>query len=185
MKSENFLLSILFVFGFFSVAFASFGSGTDLEDPYASGYVIAQDVVMQDTVPFKERYNDFVTDPSKNPFDLKDPSIINQDVEYDPATGNYIITEKIGEDYFRAPTYMTFEEYSKYRAKQQEREYFKKLAGVSTGGDDPLGKVDPISKFDIENSLIDRLFGGTEVDIRPQGNIDLTFGVDWQCFENR
>ena len=180
MKSENFLLSIFFVFGFFSIAFASFHESANMADPYAAEYVIAQD-----TIPIKDRQNDFVTDPSKNPFDLKDPSIIEQNVEYDPATGQYIITEKIGDDYFRMPTYMTFEEYTEWQAKKQEREYFKQLAGVSTGdGKGALGKVDPISKFDIENSLIDRLFGGTEVDIRPQGNIDLTFGVDFQNIEN-
>jgi len=184
MKSENFLLSLLFTVCCFSFAFASLDPGAKLGDPYAEEFVIAQELVVQDTVPFKERYNNYLTDPSKNPFDLKDPSNIEQKVEYDPETGNYIISEKIGDDYFRMPTYMTFEEYSKYRAKQQERDYFKRLSGVSVGGADPLGKVDPVSKFDLEESLVDRLFGGTEVDIQPQGNIDLTFGVDFQNIEN-
>jgi cell surface protein SprA len=59
------------------------------------------------------------------------------------------------------------------------------LQGVtSDDGKSNLGVVDPISKFDIKNSLIDRLFGGTEVNIKPQGNINLTFGFDYQKLEN-
>jgi len=106
--------------------------------------------------------------------------------EYDVESGSYIITEKIGEDYYRAPTYMSFEEYLDYQSQQQERSYFNNLAGVSTDDDNISGKIDPIAKLqsEIESSLIDRLFGGTEVDIRPQGNIDLTFGVDFQNVQN-
>ncbi|MCB0641585.1 MAG: cell surface protein SprA, partial [Phaeodactylibacter sp.] len=55
---------------------------------------------------------------------------------------------------------------------------------MSTGTSTGSGRPDPISQFDIKNSLVDRLFGGTEVDIRPQGSIDLTFGVDFQNVEN-
>ncbi|MFM7401822.1 MAG: cell surface protein SprA, partial [Bacteroidota bacterium] len=43
---------------------------------------------------------------------------------------------------------------------------------------------DPVAQFDIKNSLIDRLFGGTNVDIKPQGNINLTFGFDYQKIKN-
>ena len=42
---------------------------------------------------------------------LKDPSAVEQTIEYDPETGQYIISEKIGDAYFRPPTYMTFDEY--------------------------------------------------------------------------
>ena len=71
-------------------------------------------------------------------------------------------------------------------AKQQEQSYFSGLAGVNTGDDNISGRIDPIAKLasEIENSLVDRLFGGTTVDIRPQGNIDLTFGIDYQKTEN-
>ena len=65
-----------------------------------------------DTVPVKERYGDFLNN-KKNPFDLKDPSIIQKNVEYDAKSGQYIISEKIGDDYYRMPTYMTFSEYLK------------------------------------------------------------------------
>ncbi|TNE58707.1 MAG: cell surface protein SprA [Bacteroidetes bacterium] len=135
--------------------------------------------------PLEERYDDFVNGQSQNPFDLKDPSAIQQEVEYDPVTNMYIITEKIGDDYYRAPTYMTFNEYVKWREKKQQQEYFDLLQGASTGDKNlNAGASDPIAKFDVQTSLIDRLFGGTNVDIKPQGNINLTFGFDYQKIQN-
>jgi cell surface protein SprA len=133
----------------------------------------------QDTVPdIEDRYGDFVTDPAPggNPFDLQDPSIVNKDVRYDPETGQYIIEEKIGDDLFRPSSFLSFDEYLNYRQKQDEQAYFDQLSGaVSDGGGSSL---DPIERIDVKENLIERLFGGTEVDIRPQGNIDLTFGIN-------
>ena len=182
MKIENLLLSILLVLAFCATSYADYGSSRHLENPYSPSYTVANTV--QDTFILGDRYGDFINNGSNNPFDLKDPSVIEKEVEFDPATGNYIITEKIGEDFYRMPTYMTFEEYLEWRAKKEEQDYFNKLAGVSSADKGIGNKVDPIAKFDIKNSLMDRLFCGTTVDIRPQGNINLTFGVDYQKVEN-
>jgi cell surface protein SprA len=138
-----------------------------------------------DTIePVKERYGDFLNNPNPNVVDLKDPKAVESKVEYDPLTGLYIISEKIGDEYFRAPTYMTFDEYVAYRDRKQQKDYFDRLQGVAEQGKRREAPVDPISKFNIRTSLIERLFGGTEVDIKPQGNINLTFGVDHQKVEN-
>ena len=183
MKILNFLLSLLIIIGVVNYSSGTtLDGGANLGNPYEAEFVIAQD-----TVPLNERYGDFIHDPSSNPFDLKDPGIIEKEVEYDPTTGQYIVTEKIGNDYYRMPTYMTFEEYLQYRTEEQERAYFNQLSGVNTGdGGSSGGEIDPVDKYaaDIKNSLIDRLFGGSGVEIRPQGKIELTFGVDFQRNEN-
>jgi len=149
------------------------------EDPYFDASL----VTVQDTFPLSDRYENSVFDDNYNPFDLKDPSSIEKTVEYDPESGQYIIYEKIGEENYRPPTYMTFDEYMEYTEKQQQESYFGKLSGVSTGRAG-VEATDPIAKLDIEDSLIDRLFGGTGVTIKPQGNINLTFGVDRQKVDN-
>ncbi len=120
----------------------------------------------------------------QQPISLPDPSIVKKEVEYDPETGQYIFLEKIGDDYFRPPTFMNFDEYMEYRARQQEQQVWRELAGLHAGERSRSGRPDPIAKVDLENNLVDRLFGGTTVDIRPQGNIDLTFGVDYQNVQN-
>lgn len=132
--------------------------------------------------PVQPRYGDFLRPNGyRNPFDLKDPSIIERSVEYDPVTDRYLVSEKIGEDYYLMPTYMTSQEYMDYKSKEQEKAYFRQLAGLGNGQD---LSGDPIGKIDVKKSLADRLFGGTGVEIRPQGNIDLTFGGDYQNVKN-
>ena len=149
--------------------------GANLPDPYAPSFKISYKSVAPDTIPLTDRKGDFIFDKSKNPFDIN-TGIIEQKVEYDVATGKYIIYEKIGDEYYRTPTYMTFEEYLDWKAKEQERTYFANLAGIQSNKKSGSGKVDPMSRIDISKSLVDRLFGGTEVNVKPQGGIDLTIG---------
>ncbi len=140
-------------------------------------------ITIQDTIPLKDRQGDFITDKNKNPFDIN-TSLITQDVEYDPITGNYILTEKIGDEYYRMPTYMTFQEYLDWKSKQQERNYFNKMAGVESSSRGSSGKIDPISNVNIQRNLVDRLFGGNEITIKPKGNIDITLLGFYQKTKN-
>ena len=73
--------------------------------------------------PIKDRTGDYINNSNNNSFDLKDPSVIEKKVTYDPATGLYIITEKVGNSYYRPPTYMTYDEYMKWSANNQRNEY--------------------------------------------------------------
>lgn len=166
-----------------SSAIFAFGNGENnhLEDPF----IHIMEAVQADTLPpIEEREGDFITDPSNNPFDLKDPAVIQQTVEYDAETGLYLISEKIGDEYYRAPIYMTFEEYLKYTEEKQRSEYFDKLARNAQGSLGDSGKTDPISDIEIPNNLLDKLFGGTKIKIEPSGSIDLTLGADYQKVEN-
>ena len=139
--------------------------------------------VKQDSIPIEDRYGDFITNDYYNPFDIM-PSLIEQTVEYDFESGQYVVMEKIGDEYYRTPTYLTFEEYLEWQKKKQESDYLRKLSGIKSREFSANLKVDPISKIDIENQLADRLFGGTEVNIEPTGNVDLTFGADYQEIQN-
>ena len=184
MKSINFIFSLLLTLGLVQASFANFSGRYYLEKSLESESLDFHELVTTDTIPLQERLGDFINNPNPNAIDLRDPSIVEQNVEYDPQSGMYIITEKIGDDYFRNPTYMTFQEYMDWRAQKEQEEYFRQLSGLSSTNTSVNGKVDPLAKMDLKNDLINRLFGGTEVDIRPQGNIDLTFGVDFQNIEN-
>lgn len=144
-----------------------------LPDPYTDNSLIVS--APTDTIPFSDRKGDFITDKQNNPFDITTKEI-EQKVEYDPKTGNYVILEKVGDQYYRTPTFMTFEEYMDYIAKEQEKKYFNTLAGIKSDKKTKTGKINPMDKIDLKNSLIDRLFGGTEVNIKPQGSVDLSIG---------
>ncbi|HFA49885.1 MAG TPA: cell surface protein SprA [Bacteroidetes bacterium] len=199
MKKRFLLIVSMLVFLMLAENPSVFGSTNMPENPFAPEYVLAsnetetepteQNMLQEtasppaDTIPLIDRQDDFLNDANQNPFDLQDPAAVEQTVEFDPETGNYIITETIGGDYFRPPTYMTFDEYMEYQARQQEQEYFNALSGSSTGRG-TSGRLDPLAKIDIKDQMIERLFGGTEVDIKPQGNIDLTFGVEFNNILN-
>ncbi|MEM7102471.1 MAG: cell surface protein SprA [Bacteroidota bacterium] len=181
IKGYYFLLLLLSV-GFIQNAVAEKGFSYNLESPY---FLEAESFFNEgDTLPpISDRDGDFINNQGNNPFDLNDPPAIEKEVTYDPETGQYIITERIGGNYFRAPTYMSFDEYVEWQAQQQQRNFFNQMASDADLG--PSGK-DPIERYEsnIKSSLIDRLFGGTTVDIRPSGNIDLTFGADFQRVDN-
>ncbi|WP_291907726.1 cell surface protein SprA [Chitinophaga sp. CB10] len=132
--------------------------------------------------PLQDRRGPSITDPapSKTALDLKDPANINKTVEYDPVTKQYTITEKIGNQYYRNPTYMSFDEFYKMQARQSEQNYWQKRA--STLGN--LNQKGNGPTMYSGNNLFDRLFGGSKVDIKPQGSLDLTFGYQGQNIKN-
>lgn len=156
---------------FSAIFFATIGnvSSTNLPDPFLA----IPTYTVSDTIPVEDNKGDFLNDPNKNPFDII-PSNVKETVEFDPVSGKYILTQKIGDEYYRMPTYMTFEEYINWRQKEDQKNYFSKLAGVSTGKNKGGELEDPMASIDVANSLVDRLFGGTEVNIQPQGQVDVT-----------
>mgnify|MGYP000597843881 CR=1 FL=1 len=177
---KQLLLSSIFLALVIAGSIRAWGGTHGLDDPYQRDYVMASP---QDTLPpIQDRYGDYITNPSTNPFDLNDPAAVEQTIEYDPATGQYIVSERIGETLFRPPTYVSFEEYMEITRQRDQKRYFDQLAGFERGNS--LALDDPLAGVDVQSSLIDRLFGGNEINIQPQGSIDLTFGFDYQYVEN-
>lgn len=155
------------------------GPLTNLE----ADFWIPSNYSMPDTLPPIQDRPEIDLSNRKNPFDLKDPKVIERNVEYDAESDLYVITEKINGINYRAPRYLTPEEYLKWRAEQEDSEYFKELSQMNQ-----VGKVggDPVTPYQdrISSSLVERLFCGSTIDVRPQGNIGLTFGFDYQRIAN-
>ncbi|MEZ4886205.1 MAG: cell surface protein SprA [Chitinophagales bacterium] len=129
--------------------------------------------------PIEDREGDFVTDKNKNPFDLEDPAAIEKQVEYDPETGTYIVTETIGGVPYRYQTYLTFDEYWENRQNNMQQDYFNLKSNEQSGG--LLGglapKLNPFAKTGFPG-------GPGEIDIRPTGSIDLFLGFQKQNIRN-
>ncbi|ATL47307.1 cell surface protein SprA [Chitinophaga caeni] len=130
--------------------------------------------------PIQDRRGTGVTDPVKNAIDLKDPSIITKTVEYDPVTKTYTVKERIGNQYYRQPTLLSFGEFYRLQAEQSEKDYWQKRAAtigaLNQKGNTPLLTGD--------GKVFDRVFGGTKVDIKPTGSLGLTFGYQGQNIKN-
>jgi len=130
--------------------------------------------------PLQDRRGDKVSNAGKNAFDLKDPSNISDSIEYDPVTKHYNIVERIGNFYYRKPTYLTFDEYMRIVAAKQDADYFKKRSNILSG----LNKKMLKPKLSVTDNLFNRIFGNGKVEIRPQGNVDITAGYEGQNIKN-
>jgi cell surface protein SprA len=130
--------------------------------------------------PIQDRYGDKYSQPKKNPFDLKDPVNIRDSVVYDPKTKEYFIIEKIGSKYFRKPTSLSFDEYMRIQSRKMEVDYFQKRANTSSLLNRKLTKP----KLNMGDDLFNRLFGSGKIDIRPQGEVNVTAGYQGQNVKN-
>ncbi|WP_421875215.1 cell surface protein SprA [Marinoscillum sp.] len=152
-----------------------------------------QDTVKRDTIPPYEpskiptyqpayRFGDpFSNRISPSPLQLADPSSIDLQVDYDSSI-NYSVYERIGDVNFRPVTTMSFEEYDRYNDQQIQKEYFKqKSAGLD--GESAVSGRSLIPRLYI-SPMFDRLFGGSYVDIQPNGFVNLDFGGRFQRVDN-
>ncbi|MBL7933382.1 MAG: cell surface protein SprA, partial [Bacteroidia bacterium] len=107
---------------------------------------------------------------------LEDPSNVKTDVQYDPKTGNYDISQKVGERDYRPDTYMNLKEYKDYMFKKQMREYWRSRVAADELNSQPRQGIIP--KLQVNSELFDRIFGGNTVDIKPTGTAELIFGLN-------
>jgi len=112
------------------------------------------------------------------------PSIIEENVEYDPLTNQYILTQTIGDSFFSNPKYLSLDEYLEYELDKSKYEFWDEKIEESTGGTGLLNSLQNKAKgllpeMYVGGEMFDRLFGGSTVDIRPQGNVTLDFGGNW------
>ncbi|MDQ3049643.1 MAG: cell surface protein SprA [Bacteroidota bacterium] len=125
--------------------------------------------------PWEDNLTDpFSNTPSQSPLFLEDPSNISTSVDYDPEENQYNINEKMGDRFYRNPTYLTFDEFVRSEYSKSTSNYWKEISGSS----DAASKRSIIPKIYIGGQAFDRIFGGNTIDIRPQGSAELTFGVN-------
>ncbi|MCW3123202.1 MAG: sprA, partial [Flavipsychrobacter sp.] len=111
--------------------------------------------------------------------DLQDPSNEQQGFQYDSTTNRYNYSDKLGSDFMRNPTYLTLDEYQKYRGKQAEDAYWqRRIDGLML-----FNKTPELPQM-YKEGLFNRIFGGDAISVKPQGNVDVTFGGNWQNIKN-
>ncbi len=130
--------------------------------------------------PIKDRNTDYLITPPTTNIDLKDPKIVDKKVEYDPKTNKFVVYEKIGDNYFKTPTYMTYDEYLQYSSQQSEQTYFQQRSRAID-----LAERKSKQPFLYQGpELFNRFLGGTKIEIKPQGSVDVTLGVNSQRVDN-
>lgn len=128
--------------------------------------------------PIENSYDPTSNNPQS--FDLGDPSNVEKTIVYDPVTGKYVFRETMrnGVNY-RNPSLMTLEEYIEYERQREMSEYWKEKIDDQTEEGQPL-----IAPIKIENEAFANIFGSDEINIRPTGAVELSFGVNASRYDN-
>lgn len=131
--------------------------------------------------PIQDYRGDNIGGRNSNAFGLGNPSNFSDSVVYDPASKRYTIYQKIGNKYYRTPTTYNFDEYWALRNRQAENEYFQKRANTTSLLN--RGKLSK-PKLSLYDNFFNRLFGNGDIDITPQGFVDLNAGYQGQRTDN-
>ncbi|MCU0468106.1 MAG: cell surface protein SprA [Arcicella sp.] len=134
----------------------------------------------------KDRHaNRFVEKTPTSPFILKDPKDISTEFKLDSA-GKISVYEKMkdlsGNDNFRPAERMTIKDYNTLQENRFMRDYWRKFAASQDGKDDTKGRG-LLPKIELPPA-IDRIFGGTQIDLKPNGNILLDIGYISTFYDN-
>lgn len=134
----------------------------------------------------KDRYsNRFTEKTPSSPFILKDPKNISTEFKLDSA-GKISVYEKAkdltGNDNYRPAERMSIQDYNNLQENRFMRDYWKKYAASQDGKDDTKGRG-LLPKIELPPA-IDRIFGGTQIDFKPNGNILLDIGYIGQFIDN-
>lgn len=188
-KYGRYILLLLIVIVFCSLAGNPSISKTTLRDYNLLDLQQIQkprDTVKIDTVgvlPYKFKDEPAFAYPEKKDsakLFLKNPSNVKSKVEYDPVTGEYNFTEKVGNLDYRLPKTMTKKEYQKYDFEQAIQNYWRSQSRIKSieerGGFIP--------KLTVKSEAFNKIFGGNTIDIRPQGYVEVSFGYQVNNTQN-
>ena len=100
-----------------------------------------------------------------------------------PDTGRtYSIFERMGTVNYRSPSYMTFEEASHLQNQTILKDYWR-TRSRALDGESAVSSRNLLPKLYV-SPVLDRIFGGSYVEMIPRGFVTLDFGGQWQKIQN-
>lgn len=150
---------------------------------YTSGVrYSAREAAPADTIVKPIWPNEDDPNPSEggNGIEIPLPDNIEYSVEYNPETGEYEVVQKVGDmiDY-RPRSTMTLDEYLDYDLAGNISEFWVQQQQTDTEKSKDFAPFIKVGGQGFEN-----IFGSNEIEIRPQGSAELTFGVNISKTEN-
>ena len=111
----------------------------------------------------------------EGPLYLSNPKNIERKFEYDPETRQYIIYEKIGNMYYRLPKTMSLNEFVKYDFDRSIKDYWRSRKQTE---EIEVQQKGLIPQLRIESEAFSSIFGSEIIDIKPQGYVEVQFGLE-------
>ena len=114
--------------------------------------------------------------------DLKMPSNIDTQPQYNDSLNIYYVGSRIGETYINTPVLMMPEEYYKWSEKKERQKYFrqKDAENVAAKGADKFSFTD----MHFELGPAEKIFGPGGVRIKTQGTAELKIGMTLKNVDN-
>lgn len=122
------------------------------------------------------------------PIQLKDPENIKTETTYDNATGEYTTVRKVGDMEISRPQAVSAEEHDSVQSRGELREYWRRqMMDLYTHSD--KNSQSGLNRFlnpriNVNMQGFDRVFGSNIIDIKPQGNVEVSMGVDISKVDN-
>jgi cell surface protein SprA len=130
----------------------------------------------------RDRYGDpFSNFTTFSPLFLKNPKSFNTEIEIDTGR-HYNIYEKAGTLNYRPPSTMSFEEFQRQQDLILKRNYWQSKSRA-LDGESAVSSRNLIPKIYV-SPVLDRIFGGSYVELIPRGFVNLDFGAQFQKIEN-
>jgi cell surface protein SprA len=167
-------------------SFAMVGLNTSTGKALFINQIIVKDSIRPDTLgPLKYPFKDesiFVNPGSSDTsaFYMRKPSNIRTQIDYDPISGDYLISEKIGTADYRLPLSLSREEYLKSDIRESIDRYWRERMAQNTINQ----RSQLIPQFRISSQAFNKVFGSDLVNIKPQGYVEMSMGVKSNRIEN-
>ena len=110
---------------------------------------------------------------------IPNPESIVSKYIYDPITDRYIYTESIGRFNINYPLILTPKEFQKLVDQENLRNYYKQKIDALEGkkeGTEELQK-NLIPEFYVNSSFFESVFGGSTIEVIPQGSVEMDLGL--------
>lgn len=154
------------------VSAVSFSQNTPKAD---STSVVKNDTITPLKYNFKNNQNGGLF--LSNPTDVE--------VSYDKALNKFVVIERVGEYRIGTPIYMTPREYDKYRLRNDMKGYFKEKVLASSGKEgSEEARKNLLPKYYVNSKFFESIFGGSEVEVIPTGQVNIKLGGIYQNSEN-
>ncbi len=117
---------------------------------------------------------------------LPDPPSITTMYNYDPNLDRYILDRRFNGYSIGYPFMLTRDEYSKLVLKESMNAYFLEKFKAVQGKteEDKENQRDLIPNFYVNSDLFTSIFGGNEIDLDPQGSVEVDLGILFNRTDN-
>jgi cell surface protein SprA len=130
----------------------------------------------------RDRHGDpFSNYTTSSPLFLKDPKSLTTNITLDTGM-HYNISEKFGKIDYRPTSTMSFRDFSRQQDQTFQKNYYQSKS-LALDGESAVSSRNLLPKLYM-SPLLDRLFGGSYVELTPKGNVTLDLGASFQKIQN-